>query len=129
MTNQHIHNLENAIKRLEEELDQKNDLLEDLERSIQNNSMVGDTRGTYTGQSSLQAENADLKRLVEEKIAKMKEFDQILTNQTIKYEMELKKSNTLLLENRKLKSSKDQLQAQLNNLTNMLEEKDGVIMD
>lgn len=42
---------------------------------------------------------------------KFKELELILENQTIKYEMEFKKANSLFQENKKLRSSRDEINA------------------
>lgn len=66
----------------------------------------------------------ELKNNLNDKIKKCKEFDQLLNQQSINYEMELKKSNMLLNENKKLKEQTKELNFQIEELQEIGEERE-----
>ena len=78
-------------------------MLDDYERNL-NDSRTYSDRMTMQNQALISAADlSDLKRQLADKTKKIKEFDQLFNQQNIKYEMECKKTNILMNENKKLK--------------------------
>lgn len=118
----HIKEMESLIINLRDEVDQKNMMLEDYERS--NNDSRLTERMSMNTPLITASDLSDLKSNLQSQIKKAKEFELMLDQQTMKYEMEIKKANLLLNENRKLKEQNKELQFQIDEFDEIMEEKD-----
>lgn len=107
--------LESLINELRDEIDLKNAMLEDQERSF-NDSRHTDRFTMNQGALISQQELQDLKNQLSDKIKKMKELDEMLNSQHANFEMEIKKSNMLLNENKKLKDQNKELNFQIEDI-------------
>ncbi|CDW74223.1 UNKNOWN [Stylonychia lemnae] len=122
-TKAHVSELESIINDLKIEVDQKNMFLEEYEKNMDNSRTT--ERYTMNNNALISAQDLqELKNQLADKSKKLKEYDQILEQQSIKYEMELKKCNMLINENRKLKETNKELNFQIDDLQEMIEERE-----
>lgn len=119
----HVKDLENTIFQLREELNLKEEMLDEYQRNM-NDSRLSE-RVSMSSQILITPQDlADLKRNLADKIKKLQELDQILNQQSIKYEMEQKKTQILFNENKKLKDSQKELNYQIEEFNEILDEKE-----
>lgn len=74
LANNHVKDLEAQLRKVHDELEAKNELIEEMERNL-SNSCIGE-RQTFSGTNMLQSQElAETKRMLEEKLKRLTEVD------------------------------------------------------